>query len=206
MEDYLQITIDTYNRTAKEYVEKVKGLVPMKELEKFINYVPFGKVLDIGCGSGVAARNLQEKGLQVCGIDLSEELLKASRIESPDSTFCNMDMRNLLFPGNNFNGIWQMASLLHLEKKDVPMALNEANRVLKPKGVIYVPVKMGEGEGLEEDKRYGNALKYYAYYQPKEIETLLENANFEVLENYWVKYEDEYRNARPWMNIFAKKK
>lgn len=206
MKDYLKTTINTYNKTAKEYAENVKGFVPMNELKKFVNYIVSGKVLDIGCGSGVGAKTIQERGLKVFGIDLSEELLKIAKLESPNSKFYLMDMMNLEFPANNFEGIWQMASLLHLEKKDVPMALNEANRVLKPKGVIYVPVKMGEGEGLEKDKRYNNALKYYAYYQPKEIEILLENANFEVLENYWVKYEDEYRNAHPWMNIFAKKK
>ena len=207
MENYIKTTIDTYNKTAKEYVEKVKELVPMNELEKFINYVPSGNVLDIGCGSGVGAKNLQERGLQVYGIDLSEELLKAAKKESPRSYFYKMDMRDLDILGNSiFDGIWQMASLLHLEKKDVPIALSEANRVLKPKGIIYVPVKMGEGEGLEPDERYGGELKYYAYYQQKEIESFLKKADFEILENYWIKYNDTYRNAHPWMNVFARKK
>jgi ubiquinone/menaquinone biosynthesis C-methylase UbiE len=206
VKDYIQITIDTYNKTAKEYAEKVKGLIPTIEFEKFVKYVPHGKILDIGCGSGVGARNLQEKGLQVYGIDLSKELLKVSEKESPNSKFYKMDMRKLKFEDNYFDGIWQMASLIHLEKKDVSTALYEANRVLKFKGIIYVPVKMGEGEGLEKDERYYNKLKYYAYYQPDEIERLLTDANFEVLENYWIKYDDSYRNAHPWINLFARKR
>lgn len=62
MRNYIQTTIDTYNKTAAKYVENVKGLVPMNELEKFVKYVPSGRILDIGCGSGVGTRNLQERG------------------------------------------------------------------------------------------------------------------------------------------------
>jgi ubiquinone/menaquinone biosynthesis C-methylase UbiE len=205
VKDYNQITIDTYNKTAKEYAENVRGLIPTIEFEKFVKYVPSGNILDIGCGSGVGARNLQERGLQVYGIDLSKELLRVSEKESPNSKFYKMDMRKLKFKDNYFDGIWQMASLIHLEKKDIPIALSEANRVLKFKGIIYVPVKMGEGEGLEKDERYNNKEKYYAYYQPDEIEKLLTDANFEILENYWIQYDDSYRKAHPWINLFARK-
>jgi len=206
VEDYNKITIETYNETAKEYAEKVKGLTPTIEFEKFVNYVSSGKILDIGCGSGVCVRNLQERGFQVYKIDLAEELLKISEKESPNSKFYKMDMRKLNFENNYFDGIWHVASLLHLEKRDIPIALSEANRVLKFNGIIYVSVKKGEGGGLEKDERYNNKLKYYAYYQPSEIEKLLINANFEILENYHVTYDDSYRNAHPWINLFAKKR
>lgn len=213
MEDYIKTTIDTYNKTANEYVKKVKGFVPINELEKFVEYVKSantfnnnGLVLDIGCGSGVAARNLEERGLSITGIDLSTKLIDASRIESPNSFFYEMDMRKLTFRSEYFDGIWQMASLLHLEKKDVPLSLNQSNSILKENGIIYASVKMGKGEGLEKDSRYNDELKYYAYYEPEEIQELLENANFEVLENYHIKYNDSYRNAHPWINIFARKK
>ncbi|NCN86715.1 class I SAM-dependent methyltransferase [archaeon] len=204
--DYNKITIDTYNKTAKEYAEKVKELVPMNELEKFVNYVPKGNILDIGCGSGVQARHLQERGLQVYGIDLSEKLIKLAKKESQNSFFNKMDMRELKFISGMFDGIWSVASLLHLEKKDVPLALSEAYRILKPEGIMYLSIKGGKGESLENDERYGNLPKYYSYYEPEEINGLLSEANFEVLENYPIQYDDIYRIAHPWYNIFAKKK
>ena len=207
MKDYNKITIETYNKTAKEYVENVKELVPMNELEKFVNYILSGKVLDIGCGSGVSARSLQERGLQVYGIDLSKELLKEAKKESPNSNFYYMDMLRINFSGEMFDGIWNVASLLHLEKKKVPIALFEANRVLKKNGLMYLSVKEGEGESLEEDKRYGGLPKYYAYYKSEEIENLLEVANFKILENDSNLSRSNYHsNALKWINIFAKKK
>lgn len=204
--DYNQITIQTYNKTASEYAKNVQGLVPINELEKFVKYVPSGEILDIGCGPGVGSRFLQEKGLQVYGIDLSSELTKIAMKESPNSLFTTMDMRDLsIFKPLIFDGIWNVASLLHLEKKEIPVALNEANRVLKPEGIMYLSIKGGEGEGLEPDKRYGGKLKYYAYYKPNEIENLLKKAGFETLENYSIQYKDNYRIEHPWMNIFVRK-
>ena len=205
--DYNKITIDTYNKIAKEYTEKVKGMVPMDEFKKFINYVPFGNILDIGCGSGVATRNLQEKGLQVYGIDLSDELINIAREESPNSKFRKMDMLKMSFPHEMFDGIWHVASLLHLEKKYVPIALFEANRALKPEGIMYLSIKEGESEGLEKDERCGGLPKYYSYYQEDEITDFLEKANFELVEPiYAVRYKDDYRIKHPWFNIFARKK
>ncbi len=207
MEDYVNVTIDTYNQTAKEYAENVAGLCPMSELEKFVNYVSSGCVLDVGCGSGVAARNLQEKGLQVYGIDLSRNLLNLARVESPDSKFYFMDMQRIGFPENSFDGIWQVGSLLHLKKEDVPIALNEVNRVLKPQGIMYLAVKEGKGEGNEFDKRYGSLPKYYSYFEKEEINEFLEKSNFEVLENLENRSASNYhKNAPNWLNIFAKKK
>ncbi|MCA9488200.1 MAG: class I SAM-dependent methyltransferase [Nanoarchaeota archaeon] len=199
------LTIKTYNLIAKEYSEKVKGLVPLEELEKFANYVEGKNILDIGCGSGVAAKELQERGFNVFGIDLSRKLINESQKTSPSSTFEEMDMRNLLFEDKYFDGIWHVASLLHLEKKDAPMALSEAYRVLKKNGIMYLSIKMGEGERLEKDGRYGGLKKYYAYYREEEMNSILENIGFKVLENYSISYKDNYRIAHPWINIFAKK-
>jgi len=99
-----------------------------------------------------------------------------------------------------------MASLLHLEKKDVPLSLNENYRVLKPAGILYLSVKGGTSEGIEFDKRYDGLPKQYTYFEPDEIESFLEDANFEILENYSINYKDNYRISHPWMNIFARKK
>jgi ubiquinone/menaquinone biosynthesis C-methylase UbiE len=203
-EVYLQ-TIESYNKSAEEYIKNVKGLMPMNEFEKLVKYVKAGRILDVGCGSGVGCRNLQERGFEAHGIDLCEKLLEASKIESPNSLFYKMDMMKLTFPNEFFDGIWYVASLLHLKKSDAPIALHEANRVLKKNGVMYLAIKEGEDEGLEEDKRYGGLLKYYAYYKQKEIENVLKNENFEILENYVVEFNDSYRIAHPWMNVFARK-
>jgi ubiquinone/menaquinone biosynthesis C-methylase UbiE len=206
MEDYQKITIDTYDVTASEYSKNVKELCPMKELEKFVEYIPSkSKIADLGCGSGVSARILTEKGFYVIGFDLSRELLEEAKKESPTSSFVYGDILEIPSRDERFDGIWNVGSIIHIKRASVPIALEEANRILKPKGVMYLAVKAGNTEGFEDDKRYGNKPKWWTYFMLKEIEELLKKANFEVLENYGVEYNDEYRKDYPWMNIFARK-
>jgi len=207
MENYLQKTICTYNETAKEYAQNVKDICPMNELEKFVKMLPFySKILDVGCGSGVASKILSDKGHNLFGIDLSRELLNEAKKQPPLANFYLQDMRNLGFKDNRFMGIWNVGSLLHLKKQDVSKALDETYRVLAPKGIMYLSVKSGTGEGLEEDKRYGGKPKWYSYFESEEINNLLEKSGFKILENYAIQYDDKYRIAHPWMNIFCERK
>lgn len=46
-----------------------------------------GRVLDVGCGSGVSARLLRDAGYEVVGIDPSEPLLELARARVPEAEF-----------------------------------------------------------------------------------------------------------------------
>jgi SAM-dependent methyltransferase len=46
-----------------------------------------GLVVDLGCGSGIMARQLRDAGYDIIGIDLSESLLEIARRRVPDGTF-----------------------------------------------------------------------------------------------------------------------
>ncbi len=206
MDKYCEVTINSYNQTAKDYANKVRGICPMNELEKFVSYLPKkSKIADLGCGSGVAAKHLTEKGFYVTGIDLSESLLQEAKKESPESKFIYGDILNVPLDDNLFNGVWHVGSLLHIPRRFALQGLREVNRILKSDGIIYLSVKAGNSEGFEEDKRYGGIKKWWTYFDSDEINMLLEKSGFEILENYGVEYDDSYRNAHPWMNVFARK-
>lgn len=46
-----------------------------------------GTVLELGCGSGITARTLTDRGYTVTGIDLSESLINMARKRVPEATF-----------------------------------------------------------------------------------------------------------------------
>lgn len=46
-----------------------------------------GTILDIGCGSGITARNLADRSYSVIGVDLSESLIEIARRRVPEATF-----------------------------------------------------------------------------------------------------------------------
>lgn len=203
----LQKTIYFYDKNAQDYAQKVKDICPKEDLDRFSLFMEKSqkKILDVGCGTGIALDYLAKKGFETTGIDLSEELLKIASKNSPNSFLYQMDMRKLMFDDKNFGGIVAIASILHLEKKDVPDTLNGFYRVMKNDGVLYLSLKKGEGEGMEKDKRYNDEEKYHAYYKEAEVQKLLDNANFKLIYQSVHEYEDKYRSEHPWMNFFAVK-
>lgn len=105
------------------------------------------QVLDVGCGSGWAARLLarQAHAGQVIGIDVSDEMIGVAREQS--KTLANVEFRvasaeSLPFPDNCFTHAFSMESLYYYA--DIAKALREINRVLKPGGVFVTVVDLYE--------------------------------------------------------------
>lgn len=190
----LSNTINTYDQTAEEYSTEHSDINDVKSLlDRFIRNVPGKKILDVGCGPGRDAKYLSEKGLRVTGIDLSKNLLSIAAKKAPKAEFLQMDMADLNFTENAFEGIWACASFLHVPKKEAGRVLEGFNRVLKPGGLIFIGVKEGEDEKII----YG---KFFSFYHQEEIISLLRSANFEIKE------ASKETKACAWIQIFAVKK
>jgi arsenite methyltransferase len=105
------------------------------------------QVLDVGCGSGWAARLLAQQAHagQVVGIDVSDEMIGVAREQS--KSLANVEFRvasaeSLPFPDNSFTHAFSMESLYYYA--DIGKALNEVYRVLKPGGVFVTVVDLYE--------------------------------------------------------------
>lgn len=174
-------TRQSYEDTAHQFADNVSTIAPIASLERFIHMVPpKAKILDVGCGSGRDAKILSERGLQVVGIDFSDNMIKIAKEQAPLAEFHQMDMEALTFPKQSFDGVWAACSLLHLTKQAMPQVLSDIHALLKPEGVFYLTLKKGTGEVFEEDRRYGAHKKFWAYYEEDEIRALLKNALFAV--------------------------
>ncbi len=206
MEDAEKITIKSYNQTVEEYSKNVEGLHPAKEAEKFLSYLGKKKlILDMGCGSGRDAKIFAEKCMDVIGVDFSEKMIAAAGERAEKAQFYVMDIRKLGFEDNHFDGIWANAVFLHLPKKDVLKGLQEAYRVLKEGGIIYLSVKEGQGEGLIADKRYRGAKKFWSFFRKEEIEDLANKASFHIVESYVDGKRSAY-DTHPGVHLFCRKK
>ena len=51
------------------------------------NGIRDGLIVDLGCGSGILARELIEDGYRVLGIDISEAMIDLARKKAPDAEF-----------------------------------------------------------------------------------------------------------------------
>ena len=156
------------------------------------------------CVQQVARVSFSQKKYKVTGIDLSSKMINICKKRNIDVDFRIMNILDLKFEDESFDGIWANASFIHIPKNEFFKGLNESLRILKKDGVMYISLKLGNNEGIENDDRYGIANKYMSYFSKDEIEKDLIDSGFSIIQSeIEIKY-DNYAN-HPWINIFVRK-
>lgn len=187
-----QTTLDSY---AKIVLARSKAKDDpnfwLLEFTKFKTYLPDGKIIDIGCGSGRDATLFIQNGYEYRGIDLSDEMLALARQAVPIADFRKMNMYDLNFPDKMFDGFWAVTSLLHILKRKMNTVLEEIHRVVKFGGIGFIVMKHGEGERMVTGKFEGDN-RFYSFYRDYEFCEILERNRFRVLE-----YKTDFRSYDP---------
>jgi SAM-dependent methyltransferase len=104
------------------------------EVLKRLGVGPGSRLLDIGCGSGYAARMAADLGASVTGIDIAPELLAIAHERLPQANFREASMGELPFVDDTFDvavgfNAFQFAG-------DPGQAVREACRVVRPGGLV----------------------------------------------------------------------
>lgn len=101
------------------------------------------KILDLGCGTGRHLIYLAKSGLDVYGIDIAEEGIKLSRKWLKDENL-KADLKigsmyeKLPYEDNFFDAIVSIQALHHEKIVNVRKAIREAERILKPGGLVFM--------------------------------------------------------------------
>ncbi len=95
------------------------------------------RLLELGCGIGIDATSLAEKGFRVTGVDLTQAALNTAllreRRESRGVRYCMADGEALPFPSDYFDCVYSFGVLHHTPSMQT--AVNEVHRVLRPGGI-----------------------------------------------------------------------
>jgi len=99
------------------------------------------RVIDLGCGAGPVLSALRQDGVDVVGLDYSEDMLEnaRSRLRSAglsDSNLFQGDCRNVPYPEASFDVVVCLGVISYLEHYEP--VLDEIHRLLKPGGTALI--------------------------------------------------------------------
>jgi SAM-dependent methyltransferase len=176
----------SYDLVADEYVCRIFDELAHKPLDRalldrFAAAVrDVGLVCDMGCGPGHVARYLHERGVRVCGVDLSAAMVERARRLSPGVEFRQGDMMALDVPDAAWAGIAAFYSLIHIARGDMAQALGELWRVLRPGGTLLLVFHIGE-ETIHLDEWWGQQVSVdFHFFRSEEMARFLREAGLEI--------------------------
>ncbi len=152
-----------YRKPIGRYADEVewkciKSLLPSEK----------GKVLDLGCGTGIYTERLKKMGFEVISLDYSGKMLKAAE-KKIKGNFIRGDATSLPFRDSSFDGIIAITSFEFFS--DPEKAISEMKRVVKDDGFIIVGV-LSSPNPWSLSRRAKEPYKhahFYTYFQMKRL-------------------------------------
>ncbi len=113
------------NATHQQFVREFLGLLPKHSL-----------LLDAACGAGRYEPMLLEGSHTVIGIDQSQGMLSAARVEYPQVHYEKVGLQEMSYQ-EVFDGMICMDAMEHICPEDWPLVLGNFHRALKQHGCLY---------------------------------------------------------------------
>lgn len=204
---------NSYDLVAEDYAGQFRDEMDKKPFDrKMLDLLAekvgdLGIICDLGCGPGQAARYLRDQGAEVCGIDLSPQMVARARKINPDIPFYQGDLLKLVnIADNSFGGIAAFYSIIHIPRNNLQQALSEIKRVLKPSGAVLLAFHIGQ-EIIHRDEWWGKEVSLdFIFFEVEEMKENLAAAGFELQEVVQREpdAEIEYPSRRAY--LFARKR
>lgn len=197
-----------YDLVADEYARRLADELPHKPLDRqllhrFAESVRNkGLSCDLGCGPGHIARYLSQRGVEVCGIDLSAGMVEQARQLNPGIEFLQGDMRALPVPDNTWAGIAAFYAIVNLSARDLLQSLREMLRALAPGGRLLLSFHMGEDTSQVEDLWDSGAALEFHFFRVETVTGYIRDAGFEIeeiIEREPYAPEVEYQSRRAYI-------
>lgn len=181
--DKSKFAVNTYNKIAKIYTNKYfEDLVDSPFIDKFLSLLPqSARILDIGCGPGNFTGYIKKKGFFVEGIDLSKEMLKVARQKVPEGKFQIMDMRDLKFQDENFDGLLAAYSLIHIPSEEMTKTLRGFYRILKIEGLILIIAQAGEPDRIVDEPLLKGEKIFVNFFTRNRLAKFLNESGFKII-------------------------
>jgi ubiquinone/menaquinone biosynthesis C-methylase UbiE len=193
------------------FLDRVKGETypePIRELHQMVTADmmkhlwdkypprPGARVLDVGCGQGVALQHFRDRGLSATGITINSQDLKECAAKGFDVR--EMDQSFLDFEDASIDLVWCRHCIEH---SIFPyFTMSEFSRVLKPGGMLFLEVPAPDTACHHERN-----LNHYSVLGKSMWGQLCARTGFDVLESLDIRFTVEAGPDIYWA-IFCRRK
>ena len=155
-------------------------------------------VLDVGCGDGSLVRWLRDQGARAIGADCGVEMLRRALDADPDhpDRYVDAPGQALPFDDDSFDVVVFSNSLHHIPSDDMVQALEEAGRVLRSGGTLYVAEP--EIEGPEDSMGYPVIDETAVRTEAQRVLDNLDQNQFDSLRRFTYTSEVVYESFDHW--------
>jgi SAM-dependent methyltransferase len=203
--------IDVWGARARDWAEvEDEGSRPLFETVLDAAGVRSGtRLLDVGCGSGLACAIAAARGAEVSGLDASPGLLNVARGRVPEGDFRLGDMVSLPWEDDTFDAVTFINTIFFASDRET--ALREAGRVAR-RGARIAVISWASPDKVESTA-YLAALEPLLPPLPAEIDPFIEPTQLErlagaagltperVIDLDWAwQYPDRETALRGWMS------
>jgi len=140
MKTFDQKSRESYNIKANDYDNTFDGKFTEKFKKLLLEEIKIksnDSILDVACGNGSLLKMLSNKcDIKGYGIDISEKMIENAKSKCPDMIFEVNGCEHTSFENQMFDFVTVSAAYHHFP--NVKAFAKEANRILKPQGILYI--------------------------------------------------------------------
>lgn len=193
-------TLKSYQDKVEEYVEGTPAIDDTIKawIDESLKLKPAnGAILEVGSGFGRDAEYIREKGFDIECSDAVPNfvaLLKEKGFSVRNLNLLTDDI------GDDYGMILADAVLLHFTPEECAQVIKKIHDALSDKGIFALRMKQGDGPKWSDEKL--GEPRYFYYWQPNELKSLLQDCGFD-----WLGMTTSYKshNDTNWMHIITKK-
>ena len=137
-----------------------------------------GRLLDLGCGSGVPSTKVLAERFDVVGVDFSTAQVEKARVNVPAAEFLVADLTEVEFPDGSFDAVTAFYALDHVPREQHPALFSRASRWLFPGGLFLA--SFGLADEADWTGEWLGVPSYFSSHAPDVTRRLLTAAGFEL--------------------------
>lgn len=194
----LDITLHSYQAAADKYVQRTRtagdGHAPV--LDRVVELLPAGRLLELGSGPGWDAAYLERLGLVVQRSDVTPAFVELMQADGHDARILDARTDDL---GGPWDGVLANAVLLHLSRSEFAAVVTRVIDAVRPGGLFAFTLKEGDGESWSEGKL--DLPRWFVYWREPELRPVVEAAGWTVLS-----IERVPGQTAAWLNVIAERR